>query len=119
MVQVLPITVYNSDFVLALRRQIAVSDRFICYALKQGHIRVLSTQSAHRSLVKAHKPPLTDMQCACPPSPELRCARFAAPRSMRLGGDPLSALLIGVCDASQRCWAPLTQVTRGLAVLAD
>ena len=75
--QVLPITVYNSDFVLALRRQIAVSDRFICYALKQGHIRVLSTKSAHRSLVKAHAPPLTDMQCA--PAPVPRCARCAAP----------------------------------------
>lgn len=61
--QVLPITVYNSDFTLELRRQIAVSDRFICYALKQGHIRVLSTQSAHRALIKAHTPPLTDLQC--------------------------------------------------------
>ena len=62
--QVLPITVYHSDYVLEQRRQIAVNARFICYALKQGHIRVLSTQSAHRSLIKAHKPPLTDLQCA-------------------------------------------------------
>lgn len=60
--QVMPITVYHSDFVLEMRRQIAVNNIYICYALKQGHLRVLSTQSALRALVKAHAPPLTDLQ---------------------------------------------------------
>ncbi|BDA40748.1 probable enhancer of mRNA-decapping protein 4 [Coccomyxa sp. Obi] len=60
--EVMPITVYHSDFVLEMRRQIAVNNSYICYALKQGHLRVLSTQSALRALVKAHAPPLTDLQ---------------------------------------------------------
>jgi enhancer of mRNA-decapping protein 4 len=61
-VQVLPITMYNSEYNLHTRQQIAVNDNYICYALKQGHIRVLSTKSSHRALIKAHAPPVTDIK---------------------------------------------------------
>ena len=113
--QVLPITVYNSDFVLALRRQIAVSDRFICYALKQGHIRVLSTQSAHRSLVKAHKPPLTDMQCAFLP-----CVCHVVHAAACLHGQAVA--LLHSCDMSHHVRMPsaghrLMHVTCGARLL--
>ena len=102
--QVLPITVYHSDYVLELRRQIAVNRSFICYALKQGHIRVLSTQSAHRSLIKAHKPPLTDLQCAHASSPP--CMPGALRRALILR-PPLPACCAHMHASSAACCVTL------------
>ena len=54
---------YMSELTLELRRLVAVNDVYICYALKQGHIRVLHKQSAQRILLKAHTQPITDIRC--------------------------------------------------------
>ena len=78
--QVAPITMYNSDFALEQRRQIAVNGRYICYALRQGQLRVLHRQSAERALLKSKGAAVTDVQCAC-----TRCcpALVLAPHSFR------------------------------------
>ncbi len=77
--QVAPITMYNSDFALEQRRQIAVNGRYIRYALRQGQLRVLHRQSAERALLKSKGAAVTDVQCA-----RARCcpALAAAPHSL-------------------------------------
>jgi len=41
-----------------------VSDAFICYAIKDGHIRGINRQSVQRTLLKGHKKPVIDMAFA-------------------------------------------------------
>lgn len=59
-----PVTLINTDYALHHYRQNAVSAAYICYGLRQGHIRVLSRSSAVRALLKGHTKPLTDLQFA-------------------------------------------------------
>lgn len=54
----------HSEYEHKHHRQIAVDEQFICYGLKQGHIRVLCRASADRQLCKGHASPITDMRCA-------------------------------------------------------
>ena len=62
--QAAAITMYNTDLVKdQLRKQVAVNENFICYALKTGHIRVLSKkQAGHKALIKGLQAPVTDLQ---------------------------------------------------------
>lgn len=54
---------YNTDLVKKMRKQVAVNDNFICYALKTGHLRILSKkQAGHKALIKGLQAPVTDMQ---------------------------------------------------------
>ena len=62
--QVTPVTLINTEYALHHYRQNAVSGSYLCYGLKQGHIRVLSRHSAVRALLKGHSKPLTDLQFA-------------------------------------------------------
>ena len=41
-----------------------MSDAFICYAIKDGHIRGINRQSVQRTLLKGHKKPVIDMAFA-------------------------------------------------------
>ena len=61
-VQVTPVTLITTDYALHHYRQNAVSAAYICYGLKQGHVRVLARSSAVRALLKGHTKPLTDLQ---------------------------------------------------------
>ncbi|KAK9805896.1 hypothetical protein WJX73_002358 [Symbiochloris irregularis] len=65
--ETVPITRMVTDNTLELRHQIAASESFICYGLRQGHIRVLHRQSAGRLLLRAHFQPITDLRF-CPMS---------------------------------------------------
>ncbi|KAM3574562.1 hypothetical protein VYU27_003477 [Nannochloropsis oceanica] len=62
--QCTPIAFYNSDALYGSGRLIAVSDAFICYAIKDGHIRGINRQSVQRTLLKGHKKPVIDMAFA-------------------------------------------------------
>jgi enhancer of mRNA-decapping protein 4 len=42
-------------------RLIAVNDQYICYGLKQGHIRVLSRATGAKALLKGHNSPIADI----------------------------------------------------------
>lgn len=42
-------------------RLIAVNDKYICYGLKQGHIRVLSRATGAKALLKGHNSPIADI----------------------------------------------------------
>ncbi|PWA70636.1 WD40 repeat-containing protein [Artemisia annua] len=59
--EVTPITKYGSDPVLVLGRQIAVSERYICYGLKQGAVRVINKNTGLRALFKGLAQRVTDM----------------------------------------------------------
>ena len=62
-VQAAAITMYSSELVRKLRKQVAVNASFICYALKTGHIRILSKKLAgQKALIKGLQAPVTDMQ---------------------------------------------------------
>jgi hypothetical protein len=61
-VQVSPITHYVTELTLELRRQIAANDNYICYALKQGQLRLINRTSAARALLKGHVKPITDLR---------------------------------------------------------
>ena len=52
--EVTPITKYVSEALLSPGRQIAVNRNYICYALRQGQIRILNMNSAVRALLKGH-----------------------------------------------------------------
>ena len=52
--EVTPITVYGSEDSGRPGRQIAVNERYICYALRNAAVRVLNQQTALRALVKGH-----------------------------------------------------------------
>ena len=53
---------YATDMRLELRRLIAVNEHYICYGLKQGHVRVINKVSAERDLLKGHTAPITDLR---------------------------------------------------------
>ncbi|KAJ7536521.1 hypothetical protein O6H91_12G072700 [Diphasiastrum complanatum] len=59
--EVSPITVYGSDPVLLVGRQIAVNRNYICYGLKNATIRVLSMHADLKLLVRGHSQRVTDM----------------------------------------------------------
>lgn len=67
---------YNSEFALELRRQIAVNAHYICYALRQGQLRLLHRHSAERALLKSKGAAITDVQCAPPLGPACTCCGF-------------------------------------------
>lgn len=52
--EVSPITVYGSDPVLVVGRQIAVNKKYICYGLRAGTIRILNINTALRALLRGH-----------------------------------------------------------------
>lgn len=56
-----PITRIPADYKEANVRQIAVSEQFVTYGLKQGHIRVLHRFSEARALLKGHTQPIADI----------------------------------------------------------
>lgn len=59
-----PVTLISTEYALQHHRLNAVSPAYLCYGLKQGHIRLLSRHSAVRALLKGHTKPLTDLQFA-------------------------------------------------------
>lgn len=60
-VQVDVITYYATENVMEHRQQIAVNKNYICYALKQGHMRIICKNSSARTLAKGHHAgPVTD-----------------------------------------------------------
>ncbi len=62
-VQASAITMYNTELVKKLRKQVAVNDSFICYALKTGQLRVLGRkQAGQKALIKGLQAPVSDMQ---------------------------------------------------------
>lgn len=52
--EVRPITTYGSDPVPILGRQIAVNKDYICYGLRQGHIRIINLTAELRALLRGH-----------------------------------------------------------------
>lgn len=56
--QVVPVTMVRSDDRREHAQTVAVSDRYICYGLKAGQIRVLNRATATRALFKGHPQPL-------------------------------------------------------------
>lgn len=62
--QCTPIAFYNSDAPYGSGRLVAVSDQYICYAIKDGHIRGINRLSVMRTLLKGHKKPVIDMAFA-------------------------------------------------------
>ncbi|GAB4815042.1 hypothetical protein N2152v2_002088 [Parachlorella kessleri] len=66
--EVSPITMLHSEYEHRHRRQVAVSPDYICYGLKQGHIRVLCRASTNRVLCKGHGAPLSDMRFGSGPT---------------------------------------------------
>lgn len=56
-----PVTRVPADYKEANVRQIAVSEEFITYGLKQGHIRVLHRFSEARALLKGHTQAIADI----------------------------------------------------------
>eukprot|EP00245_Coleochaete_scutata_P002710 TRINITY_DN1372_c0_g2_i1.p1 TRINITY_DN1372_c0_g2~~TRINITY_DN1372_c0_g2_i1.p1 ORF type:complete len:729 (+),score=123.93 TRINITY_DN1372_c0_g2_i1:189-2375(+) len=59
--EVSPITMYGSEHVLALGRQVAVNRSYIVYGLRDGHIRILNINTATRALLRGHSTRLSDM----------------------------------------------------------
>ncbi len=100
---------YNSDFALEQRRQIAVNGRYICYALRQGQLRVLHRQSAERALLKSKGAAVTDVQCA-----RARCcaALVAAPHSSHVRASYICSM-----PAHRRAAAPAACATDGTRCL--
>jgi len=75
--EVVPITMYNSDYALARPRHaraIAVSREYMCYGLKGGQVRVINKLSASRALLRGHSEPLSDMAFFGPASDLLATA---------------------------------------------
>ncbi|KAF5841033.1 hypothetical protein DUNSADRAFT_14591 [Dunaliella salina] len=60
--QVAPITVLKSEYREQVVHQIVSNTSYICYGLKQGHIRVLNKDTATRALLKGHTCMITDMR---------------------------------------------------------
>eukprot|EP00873_Tetraselmis_striata_P020354 jgi/Tetstr1/440618/TSEL_028928.t1 len=60
--EVSPITKVNSEYAEQLRQQVAVNNGYICYSLRQGHVRVLNKVSAARALHKAHTGAVTELR---------------------------------------------------------
>ena len=55
--QVTPITIVGSEPYFEIQPRIAVNDAYICYALKQGHIRALHQSTGRRALLKGASAP--------------------------------------------------------------
>lgn len=62
--EVQPITMYNTEPALELRRFVAASASYICYGLKAGQLRVLHRATAARALLRGHTASVTDLRCA-------------------------------------------------------
>eukprot|EP00878_Enallax_costatus_P017577 GHUV01018467.1.p1 GENE.GHUV01018467.1~~GHUV01018467.1.p1 ORF type:complete len:767 (+),score=339.43 GHUV01018467.1:108-2408(+) len=52
--QVQPITLIKNELKLEHTQQVAISNSYICYGLKAGHIRTLNRNTATRALFKGH-----------------------------------------------------------------
>lgn len=63
-----PIAFYTSEARAQTGRLIAVSDTYISYAIKEGHIRVINRHTVVRTLLKGHKKPVLDAAFANPVS---------------------------------------------------
>lgn len=63
--EVTPITVYVSDPVPVLGRQIAVNKNYICYGLRGGNIRILNINSAQKALLRGHTQVRPWVLCHC------------------------------------------------------
>lgn len=55
------ITMYGSDPGLVLGRQIAVNEKYICYGLRDGRIRILNITNAQKILLRDHTQRVSDM----------------------------------------------------------
>ena len=62
--EVQPITMYNTEASMELRRFVAASASYICYGLKAGQLRVLHRATAARALLRGHTAPVTDLRRA-------------------------------------------------------
>ena len=61
--EVSPITVYETAYVEAQLRMIAVNDNFICYGIRNGLIRVFSRKSGNvRSLLRGHSDSISTLK---------------------------------------------------------
>lgn len=56
-----PITLVKTDFKLEQTQLVAVSDTYICYGLKAGHIRALDRNTGGRALFKGHPAGVSSM----------------------------------------------------------
>lgn len=59
--QVQPITLLRFEYKLEHTQQVAISNNYICYGLKAGHIRTLNRNTATRALFKGHPASLSYM----------------------------------------------------------
>ena len=59
--EVLPITMYVTEYAERQFSQIAVNGRYICYGLRAGQIRVLHKETASRALLRGHTQHIADM----------------------------------------------------------
>eukprot|EP00775_Hariotina_reticulata_P011820 gene11820-11964_t len=66
--QVQPITLLKFDYKLEHTQQVAISNNYICYGLKAGHIRALNRNTASRALFKGHTSSLSYMAFFSPDS---------------------------------------------------
>jgi enhancer of mRNA-decapping protein 4 len=99
------VTLISTEYGLHHHRQIAVSGDYICYGLRQGHIRVISRSSATRALLKGHTQPLSDL-------------RFAPPAAAGNGGSEGAALLAsGGADGRLFVWR--LQLEEGAAAVHE
>ena len=60
--EVLPITMYVTEYAEHQFSQIAVNGRYICYGLRAGQIRVLHKETAKRALLRGHMQQIVDMR---------------------------------------------------------
>jgi len=65
-VQVQPITLLKTELKLEQTQQVAVSNAYICYGLKAGHIRALDRNTGGRALFKGHPAGVSDMSFYSP-----------------------------------------------------
>ena len=60
--EVLPITMYVTEYAERQFCQIAVNARYICYGLRAGQVRVLHKDTASRALLRGHTAQIADMR---------------------------------------------------------
>jgi len=53
---------YATEYYEEHRRQVAVNHSYICYSLRQGHVRILNKKSASKALQRASTMPVTDLR---------------------------------------------------------
>lgn len=56
----------KTDYREQVLHQIASNFTYICYGLKQGHIRVLNKETTARTLLKGHSSMVSCCQCSVP-----------------------------------------------------